>query len=438
MWKWLLGIFIVLVLGCSGGGYWVYSSGAWDTMQQWFRPDMKPTAVRLEPAGKGDLVRTVSAPGLTEPRTKVSISAQVSARIIALPFRENDVVKGGDVVVRLDARDLAANLDSAKAQLKSEEARLDGAKANYANAMAELGRRKELFSSKDASQAELDQAQTDFLRAESALHQSEFSIEIARANISRAEKDLDNAVIKAPFDGMIIRLNAEVGELVVVGTLNNAGSVIMQIANLSEMMIKAKVDEANIAPVKAGQTARVSLNAFPDEKFTATVERVQQQRQVDRDGTSYFETLLVLTVPAGRQLQWGLNTNCDIEVETTRDVLRVPSQAILDRPVDELPKVVRDSSPYVDKTKKFARVVYKMVEGKAVTVPVSIGSSDLTHTVVLGGLTPDEVIVTGPYKALVALKDGQRVVDEATVKKDTEKDKGEAKQADAGGAKGRG
>lgn len=436
MWKWLLAIFLILVVGCAGGGYAVYATGAWQKAQEFFRPDLKGTPVRLEPATKGDLVRTVSAPGLTEPRTKISISAQVSARIIALPFRENDPVKAGDVVVRLDARDLAANLDSAKAMLKSEEARLEGAKANFANATSELGRRKELHSSKDVSQAELDSADTEYQRAQSQLHQAEFAIEIAKANISRAEKDLDNAVIKAPFDGTLIKLNAEVGELVVVGTLNNAGSVIMQIANLTDMLIQAKVDEANIAPVKSGQTARVTLNAFTDEKFTAIVERVQLQRQVDRDGTAYFETELVLKIPEGKQLQWGLNANCEIEVETFRDVLRVPSQAILDRPVDELPQELRDTNPLIDKTKKFARVAYKMIDDKAVTVPVSIGPSDLTHTVVLGGLTEGEIIVTGPYKALVGLKDKQRIVDETTVKKD--KDKPDTKHADAGAGKGRG
>ncbi|MCK6477469.1 MAG: efflux RND transporter periplasmic adaptor subunit [Phycisphaerales bacterium] len=416
MWKWFLGVFIVLVALCGGGAYWMYSSGTFEELRSKFMPGAKPVTVRVEKVIKGDLVRTVSAPGLTEPKTKVAISAQVSARIIALPFREGQDVKKDDVLVRLDARDLAANLESAKAQLKSEEARLEGAKASLVSAEAELVRRRNLYETKDISKAELDTAEEQYLRAESNKNMAQFAIDIARANIQRAEKDLDNAVIKAPFDGTIVKLNAEVGELVVVGTLNNAASVIMEMADLSVMLIKAKVDEANVAPVQPGQSARVFFNAFDEEKFEATVERVRLQRQQANDGTSYFETELLVHVPAGRRLMWGLTANCDIEVERIRDAIKIPSQAILDRPVDELPAAIRDNNPNVDKNKKFARVVYAMKDGKAQTIPVSIGPSDLTHTVILSGLEPGQEIVTGPFKQLTGLKEGQVIEDEAKVK----------------------
>lgn len=413
MWKWFLAVFVLLAALCGGGAYWTYSSGKLEEIRRQFVPGAKPVSVRIETVTRGDLVRTVSAPGLTEPKTKVAISAQVSARIIALPFREGQDVKAGDVLVRLDARDLAANLDSAKAQLKSEQARLEGARASLATAEAELIRRRNLHETNDISKAALDAAEEQYLRAESSKNMAEFSIEIARANIQRAEKDLDNAVIKAPFDGTIVKLNAEVGELVVVGTLNNAASVIMEMADLTVMLIKAKVDEANVAPVKPGQTARVFFNAFDEETFDARVERVRLQRQQDRDGTSYFETELLVQVPPGRRLMWGLTANCDIEVERIRDAVRVPSQAILDRPVDELPAAIRNSSPHVDHNKKFARVVYGVRNGKAVTIPVSIGPSDLTHTVILGGLDPDQQIVTGPFKQLVGMREDQVLTPEA-------------------------
>ncbi|MFO0835739.1 MAG: efflux RND transporter periplasmic adaptor subunit [Phycisphaerales bacterium] len=418
VWKWLLGIFVVLVLGCAGGSYWLYSSGQLKKLQEQFRPDLQATTVRLDKAIKGNLIRTVSAPGLSEPKSKVLISAQVSARITALPFDEGDQVKAGDVVVRLDDRDLVANLDSARAQLDSEKARLDGAKATYKNMEQELGRRRELFSTKDISKAELDQAEADFQRAESNLRAAEFAIEIAKANISRAEKDLDNAIIKTPIDGVLVKRNAEVGELVVVGTFNNAGTVIMEIADLSKMLLQAKVDEANVAPVKSGQKAKVFFNAYRDKAFEATVQRVMMQRQVDRDGTAYFETELLVEIPKGDQVFWGMTGNADIEVETIRDVVKVPSQAVLDRPMDELPKNIVDASQYIDKTKRFARVVYKVVDGKAVTVPVSIGPSDLTHTIILGGLAADETIITGPFKSLTGMKEGQTVRDETTIPKE--------------------
>src|SRR5262245_35494228 len=119
MWKWLLGIGLVLILGCGGSGVWLVSSGQFAKLKQQFNHEGKATQVRLEAVARGDLTKTVSAPGTIEPRTKVEISAQVSARIIALPFREGQDVKKGDVVIRLDAEDLAARVDSARARVKS-------------------------------------------------------------------------------------------------------------------------------------------------------------------------------------------------------------------------------------------------------------------------------------------------------------------------------
>lgn len=408
MWKWLLGIALVLVLGCAGSGYWLVSSGQFEKLKNQFSGEGKATQVRLEPVVRGDLTKTVSAPGLIEPRTKVEISAQVSARIIALPFREGQEVKKDDVVIRLDADDLAARVDSAKARLNSSQAGLEGAKATYQNATGELARRKELFDTKDISKAELDQAEEAYRAAESRLRQAEFAIDIARADLSAAEKDLSNAVITSPFDGVITKLDAEVGELVVVGTLNNPGSVIMEIADLTDMLMKAKVDEANVAPVQPAQTARVFINAYPDRTFTATVERVKLFRQLDTDGTAYFETELKLDVPEGMRLRSGLTANADIGVETLREVMLVPSQSVVDRNIDDLPKEAL-TSQHLDKNKKFARVAYVFAGGKVQARPVSIGPSDLTRTVVLGGLEEGDRIVAGPYKALVTLKHEQKV-----------------------------
>jgi HlyD family secretion protein len=407
-------------------------------LQKWidgFNPQSQGVKVRLSKAAKGDLVRTVSAPGTIEPKTKVEVSSQVSARIIGLPFREGQVVKEGDVVVRLDARDLAALLDSAKAQLKSEEARLEGARAALANASVEYNRRKELFATKDIPKTELDNAEAEYLRNDSNFKAQQFAIEIARANIQRAEKDLDNTVIKAPFDGIITRLDAEVGETVVVGTLNNPGSVILEIADLGLMLLKARVDEANVAPVREGQKAQVYVNAFQDETFVGTIDHVGLKMKTDRDGTSYFEADILLELPNGVLLRDGMTANAEVQVETFRDVLKVPSQAVVDYAIDDLPQSV-SKDPSVDRTKKFARVVFVVEGGKARVVPVTTGTSDLTDTIITAGLTDDATIVVGPFKTLATLKHEQSVVDEATVKPEAEKSKkaagGETKERPQG------
>ena len=430
VWKWILALVAVVGLSCVGGAVYVYSSGKWEEIRKGFGGGMAATYVRLAEVKKGDLVRTVSAPGRVEPRTKVDISAQVSARIIALPFRDGDAVKKGDVLVRLDAVDLAAALTSAQAQLKAEEARLEGAKASLANASAELGRKRELFGSKDISRAELDVAEAEYQRSEASVSQAVASIDIARANIERAEKDLSNTVIAAEFDGVVTDLKAEVGELVVVGTLNNPGSVIMQVADLGTMLVRARVDEANIAPVAIGQRAKVFINAHPNVVFNGVVERITPLRQQDTDGTAYFEAEVLLEVPEGMRLLSGLTANADIEVQTLRDVLKVPSQAVLDRLVEDLPAGAMANIPTADAAKKYARVVYVMgADGKSVAKPVGVGPSDLTDTVILQGLAGDEKVVVGPFKVLQEIKGDQALTDKDPKAKEKQEKAGAEKTA---------
>lgn len=408
MWKWIVIVVALLLVTCVGTGVWAAASGKLETLRHQFDPDAKPVKVRLDAVTRGDLVRSISAPGVIEPRTKVQISAQVSARIVDLPFREGQRVKKGDVVVRLDSVDLSALLDSARAGLKSEQSRLEGARASYVNASLELERRRQLYATKDIAKAELDAAEADYARAGASLRSAEFAVEIAGANVRRAEKDLSNTTIAAPMDGAITRLNAEVGELVVIGTLNNAASVIMEIADLSDMLFKAKVDEANVAPVAPGQVAKVYINAYPERAFRATVERVKLFRQVDRDNNAYFETELKMEMPGDLVLASGLTANADIAVETVRGVLLIPSQAVVDRPIDELPKAVA-SSELIDRTKKFASVVYEMVDGKARARVVKAGSSDLTRTVIEAGAQEGIRVVIGPFKALQGMKEDRRL-----------------------------
>ncbi len=429
VWKWLVGLGLLLILSCAGGGYYLlFVNKEFRKQLEVFWPQNKPSEVRIETSGKGELSRTISAPGQIEPRTNVKISAQVSARIIALPFRENEPVKKGDVIVRMDARDLQALVDSAKAGLKGEQARLEGAQATLQRAEQDRDRVRKLVTSGDFAKSQLEQAESDYLRFASSLRATEHAIEQARAQIVRADKDLENTTIISPIDGTITRLNAEVGELVVVGTLNSPGSVIMELAELSNMILKARVDESNIVPVKDNQTAKVFINAYGEREFKGTVERVELQRRLDRDNTGYFEVWIPVALEKGETLRSGLTANTDIMVETLRDVLVVPSQAVVDRKTEELPKSVIDNNPNIIRANTFTRVIYRLEdipgkltpEGKqvmkAVATPVQIGSSDLTRTVILAGLKDGDRIVAGPFKVLQSLRHEQEAIQESAAK----------------------
>lgn len=439
-WMRIAAVLLVVLLVLVGAGVVVYKSPVGARLMGDRSPKATGEIVLMETVGVGDVVRTVSAPGSIEPRINVQISSQVSARVLALPFREGDRVEEGDVVIRLDPQALVAILDSARAGLRGQQARLGGAEARLINARLDFERLRALYETGDVTRAELEGSEANYLQAVSDKEALEHGIEQAQAQITQAEKDLENTTIASPMDGIITALNAEVGETVIVGTTNNPGSVVMEIADLSNMLLKAAVDEANIAPVRVGQEARVFINAYPDREYRGTVRQIGLKRRVGSDGTGTFEVEIGLELAEGETLYSGLTASTDIEVERFFDVLRVPSQAVLDRRVDDLPAAIRADNDQIDLNKTFASVVYRVVGGKTVATPVTVGASDLTGTQITGGLSAGDVIVTGPFRVLVNLKHDQPVRDEKQVKADEkareDAKKGKTPEGAAGGAAG--
>jgi HlyD family secretion protein len=412
-------------------------------------------AVRVEPATLGTLTEAITAPGIIEAKTKVSISARVAARIIDLPYKEGDSVTKGNpttkpavppsVLVKLDATDLEAQLRSAQAHysgqqaqirvaeanIASQKSQIESSKAMLADAERDLKRQIELLASKDVSQAVVDtaQAKVDQLRAslEAAQHNlegvqqnlevSHFELQAADAEISRAKDNLSYTTIMSPIDGVVTRVNAQVGELVIMGTMNNPGTVIMEVADLSRMILKARVDESAIAQVKVGQKAIIRVPAYQDKEFDGEVTSVALAETVDTQlgGQRYFKAEILIDTK-GQRIISGLNADVDIETATYKDVITVPSQALLGRPADQLPAGVRNA-PEVDSTKTTQTVVYRLINGKAVVTPVKVGASDVTRTMIKSGLNVGDQVVTGPFKVLETIADGQAMhADGATTK----------------------
>jgi len=392
-------------------------------------------AVRLATIAKRELVETVSAPGELDPEVKVDVSAEVSARILELPFREGATVRQGEVIVKLDDRDLKASLDAQIAQrdgerfrLRSEQERLASPNSQLANARSALERQEALFKTGDVSRADLDNAiarvrdlEAQIASAKEGLSVIESSLAAAEANIERARQLLKKTTITAPIDGQITELNAEQGELVVVGTMNNAGTKILTIADLGSVRLKSKVAESDVARVKAGQAATVRVNAYRNREFKGTVERVALARGTEQSFGStsgatgsgqggWFKCEVKLDLSDGETLLSGLAANVDIVVESTQGLL-VPSQSLLEKKLDDLPKDIAES-PLVDMVRKKAIIVFRMVDGKAVATPIRTGNSNLSDTMVLEGLAEGDVVVTGPYRVLERLKTGDRIREE--------------------------
>jgi HlyD family secretion protein len=427
----------------------VVSAGIGAAIRFKMKGGRKPTIVRIENPKRGELIEFVSAPGEIEPKTNVEISAKVSARIIKLPYEEGDTVTCGDpnanppipasVLVRLDDKDLETRLVSAeagraaqvaqteveKARIASQQANLVGLDASLKQAERDLQRQKGLLESKDIAQSTFDQAKSkyDELKAQyqAAKHTLEsaqlnlevlkHNLEVADAGIEQAREAMSNTIITSPIDGVITRLDAEVGEMVIMGTMNNPGTVIMEVADLSTMLLVAQVDEADVGKLAVGQKATVHVQAFPDEEFHGFIDTIALTHRISTTGTKYFRTEILLQGDV-KKLYSGLTAHVDIETIKHEDVLNLPSQAVLGAEVDSLPLEIRDNSTVLDKSKTYAPVVYRYIDGKAVVTPVQIGESNLTNTIIKSGVTEEDKIVVGPYKVLESIKNDQLIQDE--------------------------
>lgn len=399
------------------------------------------TQVRIETVHPDEFVEIINAPGEIRPNTKVDISAKVSARIVELPFDEGDHVTAGNLdadppvppslLIRLDSKDMEsqlrstiANRDAQKARIQvekanilSQKATLEGTAASLKQMEQEFERQKKLLTSHDISQASFDQVESNLEELRSRYQASKHSIDAAELNLTVMEYNLMAAeaqveevrealsytTIYAPIDGVVTLLNAEVGEVVMTGTMNNPGTVIMQVADLSEMILLAEVDETNVGQVKIGQNAKIHVPAFWEEEFDGIVQNIALTHRMSNTGAKYYKTEILIKGDVAK-LYSGLTADVDIETNRFTNVIKVPSQSVLARRLDELPLDITQDNPVVDQKKTQIPVVYRFIDGKAVVTPVAIGPSDLTHTLIEAGLSEGDVVITGPYKILETLK----------------------------------
>jgi HlyD family secretion protein len=278
--------------------------------------------------------------------------------------------------------------------------------------------------------ARLDAAASALEADRAALGAAQHQLVAAESEIDRARDNLSYSTIASPIDGIVTRVNAKVGELVVTGTMNNPGTTILEISDLSEMQVDAQVDESNIAFVKEGQKAKVRISAYPDELFDGVVKLVGLDVVDPRfggggggggggsfQGRWYRARVVVET--KGKRIPAGLSSDVDIETEVHKNVIKVPTQAVMGRAVDDLPLAAKEK-PEVDKNKTLATVVFRVVDGKTVITPVTIGASDMTHTLITSGLKDGDKVVVGPYKVLPTMSDGTKVKEEAATKPSTQ------------------
>ncbi len=384
--------------------------------------------VRTEEVQRRDLVSLVTASGRVRPHRSVDIQADVSGRIVDLRVEEGDTVSEGDTLLIIDPTTFQAAVQRAQAALASAQAAEKQAKANRDQAQRALVRTRRLKKEnpKLISDQELEAAETNF-EVQDALYQAaRYQVAQAEATLREARDRLAKTVIQAPMSGLVTRLNVEEGETAIVGTMNNPGTVLLTIADLSEMEVVVEVDETDVPQIELGDSAKIEIDAFPDTAFTGEVTEIGhssiQGGTVGLSGTTAdqavdFEVVIRLDDPP-EGLRTDLSATADIITEVRDSVLSIPIIALTLRK----PKREEAEGPSGDtETKEIELLeegrgpeevegVFVVNEDRTVTFrPVKVGIAGREHFEVLEGLEEGETIVAGSYQAIRQLEDGDLV-----------------------------
>jgi len=372
--------------------------------------------VYAETVERREIVRVVKASGEIDPRVKVKISAHVIGRIERLDVEEGDEIEAGDPFLQLEQQAFVANRDQWAAQLASARTEVRKTEADVADTEIKLRRAERLTAEGIITQEALESAQLAVTSAQIRREQAQEAVQQARANLVKAEDDLAKTVIDSPLTGRVIELNAEKGEVVVSGTMNNPASVIGTIADLSELLAVVDVDETEIVEVAVGQPAEVQVDAVPDHAYHGRVVEVGSSgfstaRQPD---VTYFK-VKVLLEDADERLRTGMSARAEIQTAVHDDVPVVPIQSVVDRPREE-----EGAEAVGDDEDGDEKVVFVVADGIARRRPVETGIADETHVEVTAGLDGEEQVVTGPYRVLRDLSDGDAVAVEEPGDEDDE------------------
>lgn len=370
----------------------------------------KGVAVEVVAVSPRTVVAKVKASGNISPRKKVEIQSKVIGEIVALPFREGDTVKAGDVVVEIEKKLYQAACDQARAALEQARVQLERAQAELANAELEAARTERLFAEGVVSEQARDRARLSLEQAQVAVRAQERAIEQASFAYRRALEDLDRTTIRAPMDGVVISRRAEVGETAIMGTTNFPGSVLMVIGDLSELVAEVEVPERDVVQLSLGQEAEVKVDAIPNASFAGKVVEIASSGTKVGDVVK-FKVKVALNQPDAR-LKPEMTAKVEITTKRAESVLAVPLQAVQTRFLDDKGKEV-----FGQATGREVEVVYLFERGRAVRREVKTGVQDELYVEIREGLAAGEKVITGPYKTLRTLKDGDAVHEEKPGKK---------------------
>jgi len=363
------------------------------------------------------IVQTVNATGRIQPKTQIRISADVSAKIIALHVEEGDWVEEGTLLAELDSERYLAAVESAQASVRSAQANAELVRQNMLKAEKDYDRARDVVARKLESQSVLDANdaayQVEIARYQSALDQAEQT----KGTLKQAEDSLAKTRIYAPMSGTISDLNKEQGEMAIGSQFQE--DLIMIVADLTEMEAQVNVDENDIVSVQLGQQAEIKVDALFGETLTGTVYEISNTANTDAQGTTNQKTEFEVKIAISGEiskLRPGMTASADVSTMTKDDVIGVPIQSVAVRPIDQLPlegeEVSEAEERFTADADGFVEIVFCVEEdGHVVAKQVETGIQSDNMIEIVSGVEEDEEVVTGSYRAISAdLGNGEQVV----------------------------
>ena len=380
--------------------------------------------VNVEPVQRRDLVEIVTASGWVRPNRAVDVQSDVMGRVVQLNVREGDQVTRGQLLLRIDATQYEAMVARARGAVSEALAREAQARAARMRAEQAATRARALHERDRSliSDSDLEQAETEFSVQSALLEAARFGVEQARAALTEAENQLSKTVIRAPLDGIVTRLNVEEGETAIVGMMNNPGSLLLTISDLSVMEAVVEVDETDLPRIELGDSAFVQIDAFPRQRFHGIVTEIghsavispEASQQAGANTETDYQVVIQLSSPPAT-LRPDLSASADVITATRDQALAIPIVALTVRERDDIENPptesaeARAAAAAYEPENEDQEGVFILREGKVHFTPVDIGIAGNEFFEVVVGLEEGDTVVAGPYEVVRELEDQQTV-----------------------------
>jgi HlyD family secretion protein len=370
----------------------------------------KELPVQTEKVELRDLSMIISASGSIRPKRQVDISASTIGKVTEVAVKEGDIVTEGQFLIQIDPIQLESTVEQLEASLDAAMASERSALVQQRKTESDLVRIKKLFSQGYLTDQEVETAQTEYDVANANLESAGQQIRQQQAMLGSAKHNLKEVTITSGMDGVVTRMNVEEGEIAIMGTLNNPGTILMTVADLSTIETEVEVDETEVISINLGDQAEVTLDAFPDTTYIGEVTEIGNS-PILSSGQQGVDFKVVITInDTVVNVRPGLSADSEITVAERNQAVSIPIQSLTVRRRKDL-KVEEsaDSTAVELDAEEEIEGVFIVEGGRAVFRTVSVGISSQKYFEVLTGLEGDEEVISGNFRAIRDLKDGQRV-----------------------------